>query len=92
MQEQPVFRSQEEYDAYVLKELEDSEREAADPNTKWVTWEEFREAVEAKLYEPPLLLRLSRQPGLPQGTRGEIQPVLQNRRGAARGTYPPHHT
>jgi len=34
-----IFRSQEEYDAYVLKELEESEREAADPNTKWVTWE-----------------------------------------------------
>ncbi|MCL1952342.1 MAG: hypothetical protein FWF60_05895 [Oscillospiraceae bacterium] len=51
MQDQPVFRSQEEYDAYVLKELEESEREAADPNTKWVTWEEHRKEVEALLYE-----------------------------------------
>jgi len=51
MQEQPVFRSQEEYDEYVRKALEESEIEAADPNTRWITWEEFREAVEAKLYE-----------------------------------------
>ena len=51
MQNEPVFRTEDEYRAYVLKELEDSEREAADPNTKWVTWEEHRREVEALLYE-----------------------------------------
>ena len=40
MQEYPMFRNEEEYRAYVLKELEESEREAADPNTRWVTWED----------------------------------------------------
>ena len=43
--------TQEEYDQYVRKALEEAEREAADPNTRWITWEEFREEVEAKLYE-----------------------------------------
>ena len=36
--QEPIFRSQEEYDAWVLRELEESEREAADPNTKWIPW------------------------------------------------------
>ena len=51
MQHQLVFNSQEEYDAYVRKELEDSEREAADPNTKWVTWEEAIREGDALLRE-----------------------------------------
>jgi len=51
MQDELVFHNEEEYKAYVLKELEDSESEAADLNTRWVTWEEHRKEVEALLYE-----------------------------------------
>ena len=43
-----IFHSQEEFDEYVRRALEESEREAAEPN---VTWEEFREQVEAYFYE-----------------------------------------
>jgi len=50
-EQERVFSSEDEYNAWVLQKLEESEQEAADPNTKWITWEEFREAVEAKLYE-----------------------------------------
>jgi len=46
-----MIHTEEEYKEYVRKALEESEREAADPNMRWITWEEFREAVEAKLYE-----------------------------------------
>ena len=44
----------EKYDAwlhYVRRELDDAQREAADPNTKWVSEEELWESIEAKLYE-----------------------------------------
>ena len=40
MQDRLIFRTEEEYRDYVLKELEDSEREAADPNTVWIPWRE----------------------------------------------------
>ena len=47
MQDELIFHSEEEYNAYVLKELEDASREAADPNTKWIPLDEFlREAEE----------------------------------------------
>ena len=45
------FRNEEEYDAWVIEQLKEAEREAADPNTKRITWEEFREEVEAYFYE-----------------------------------------
>ena len=51
MQEYPVFRSEEEYLAYVLKELEESEREAADPNTVWIPWREVLREGDAFLRE-----------------------------------------
>ena len=49
--EELTFRSEEEYRAYVLKELEDSEREAADPNTKWIPWREVLREGDAYLRE-----------------------------------------
>jgi len=51
MENEMIFHSEEEYRAYVRRELEDSLREAADPNTKWVTWEESEKEAEALLYE-----------------------------------------
>jgi len=51
MYAEPIFRNEEEYNAYVLQCLEESEREAADPNVKRITWEEHRREVEALLYE-----------------------------------------
>jgi len=51
MQDEMVFNSEEEYRAYVRRELEDSLREAADPNTKWISWEESSKEAEALLYE-----------------------------------------
>jgi len=51
MQEELVFSSEDEYNAWVIEQLEESEREAADPNTQWITWEEHRREVEALLYE-----------------------------------------
>ena len=51
MQDYPVIRTEEEYKEYVRLALEESEREAADPNVKRITWEEFRKEVEAYFYE-----------------------------------------
>jgi len=51
MQDQLVFRSEEEYNAYVLRELEESEREAADPNTRWIPWRESVREGDAFLRE-----------------------------------------
>ena len=41
---------QEDYKEYVRRALEESEREAADPNTKWITEEEFDIWAEGWLY------------------------------------------
>jgi len=46
-----VFRNEEEYNAYVLKALEESEREAADPNTRWIPWREVLREGDAYLRE-----------------------------------------
>ena len=51
MQNQPVFRSQEEYLEYVRLALEESEREAADPNTRWIPWRESVREGDALLLE-----------------------------------------
>ena len=51
MQDELVFRNEEEYKAYVLKALEESEREAADPNTRWIPLDEFLREAEEYLYE-----------------------------------------
>jgi len=45
------LEKQEAWVAYVRRELDDAQREAADPNTKWVSEEELWESIEAKLYE-----------------------------------------
>ena len=48
----PNRKQLEKYEAwrqYVRRELDDAQREAADPNTKWISEEEFWESVEAKL-------------------------------------------
>ena len=42
--------TEEEYREYVRKALEESEQEAADPNTKWITEEEFLAWAEEWLY------------------------------------------
>jgi len=50
----PSEKQLEKYEAwrqYVRRELDDAQREAADPNTKWVSEEELWESIEAKLYE-----------------------------------------
>ena len=36
---------------HVRRELDEAQREAADPDTKWVSEEELWESIEAKLYE-----------------------------------------
>ena len=46
-----TFHSQEEFDEYVRKALEESEREAADPNVKAIPWEEHMREAEAYLKE-----------------------------------------
>jgi len=51
MQNEPVLRAEEEYREYVRRALEESEREAADPNVQRITWEEFRKEVEAYFYK-----------------------------------------
>ena len=51
MQDELVFRTEEEYNEYVRRALEESEREAADPNVKRIAWEEFRKEVEAYFSE-----------------------------------------
>ena len=40
MQDELFFHSEEEYLEYVRLALEESEREAADPNTRWIPWRE----------------------------------------------------
>jgi len=35
-----IFRTEEEYNEYVRRALEESEREAADPNMVWIPWRE----------------------------------------------------
>jgi len=50
-EQERVFHSEDEYNAWVLEKLEESEREAADPNTRWLTWEESQREVDALLYE-----------------------------------------
>jgi hypothetical protein len=40
VQEELVFHNEEEYLEYVRLALEESEREAADPNTRWMPWKE----------------------------------------------------
>ena len=51
MQEEMVFHNEEEYLEYVRQALEESEREAADPDTKWMTWEESMREGDALLRE-----------------------------------------
>ena len=45
-----MFRSEVDYKEYVRKALEEAEREAADPNTRWITEEEFANWAEEWLY------------------------------------------
>ncbi|MCL2106481.1 MAG: hypothetical protein FWH26_05400 [Oscillospiraceae bacterium] len=42
-----VFQNEEEYKAWVLQMLEESEREAADPNIRRIPLDEFRKEAEA---------------------------------------------
>ena len=51
MQDEMMFNSEAEYKEYVRQALEESEREAADPNTKRISWEEFRREVDAYFNE-----------------------------------------
>ena len=51
MNNEQVFASQEEYQRYIVQALEEAVREANDPNTKWITEEEFDAWVEERLYE-----------------------------------------
>ena len=50
-QEDIIFRNEEEYNAWVLQMLEESEREAADPNVRRITWEESVREGDAFLHE-----------------------------------------
>ena len=50
MQEEMVFHNEEEYLEYVRQALEESEREAADPDTRWITEADFMEWAEEWLY------------------------------------------
>ena len=45
------IRTQEQYDEYVRKALEEAEREAADPNTRWIPWREVLQEGDAYLCE-----------------------------------------
>ena len=50
----PSEKQLEKYEAwrqYVRRELDDAQREAADPNTKWVSADEMLREGEALLYE-----------------------------------------
>ena len=51
MQDELIFKTQEEYNEYVRKALEESEREAADPNTRWIPWREVLQEGDAYLRE-----------------------------------------
>ena len=51
MSEEKKLEKYEAWRLYVRRELDDAQREAADPNTKWVSEEELWESIEAKLYE-----------------------------------------
>jgi len=51
MQEELFFHSEEEYLEYVRLALEESEREAADPNTRWIPWRESIQEGDAFLRE-----------------------------------------
>ena len=46
-----IFASEEEYQQVLIQELEDSIREANDPNTKWLSEKEFWAGVEEHLYK-----------------------------------------
>jgi len=41
----------ESWQQYVRRELDDAQREAADPNTKWITADDMLREGEALLYE-----------------------------------------
>ena len=45
------IRTEAEYREYVRRALEESEIEAADPNTKWIPLDEFLREAEEYLYE-----------------------------------------
>jgi len=51
MSDEKKLEKHEAWLAYVRRELDDAQREAADPNTKWVSEEDLWESIEAKLYE-----------------------------------------
>jgi len=48
---QRIFASEEEYQQCLARELEESMREANDPNTRWLTQEEFWASVEDYLLQ-----------------------------------------
>jgi len=50
MQNKMAIRTKEEYKAYVLHALEEAEQEAANPNTKWISEEDFLEWAEEWIY------------------------------------------
>ena len=50
----PSEKQLEKYEAwrqYVRRELDDAQREAADPNTKWVSADDMLSEIDAKLCE-----------------------------------------
>ena len=48
-EQERVFHSEDEYNAWVLEKLKEAELEAADPNTRWITWEESEREIDAWL-------------------------------------------
>jgi hypothetical protein len=48
---QKQLEKQEAWRQYVRRELEDAQREAADPNTQWVSADDMLREGEALLYE-----------------------------------------
>jgi len=51
MSDEKKLEKYEAWRQYVRRELDDAQREAADPDTKWISEEELWESIEAKLYE-----------------------------------------